>query len=204
LWISADRSRYLVKFVASASTILELNKVETLEKGVPLTFEDKEYGFSFSVPAEWRFYRHITWGNFFVELLSPGLKAKAVLSRRDKIEDAGLGLKDIVSKDVESLTKLFKEYKVRSNLRKTQVGSRQAVEYTADLKEEANAIVKYEQPKDMVEYRIYVAQETAVYFFVFRAPKDKFDAEKSEFDAIVGSFQISKAVKPEPNSVAVE
>ena len=191
MWISADQHRYLAKYISDMTMILELVEVAAAEKGVPLTFEDTELGFVVAVPYDWRFYKHKAGQGSFLELLAPKLKAKAALCILPAPGGSDAG--EIARKDVEVFKKMFKGYTVRGEgFSETSVGGVKAIQYLADLLEEANAARKYPSPKEVVEYRTYMVSGEHVYFFVFRAEKDKFDGMKSEFDAIIQSFEPRK------------
>ena len=88
------------------------------------------------------------------------------------------------------------------DFKQVSVGSLKAVQFTADLLEEANAAGKYLQPKEIVEYRTYMVSGDNVYFFVFRAEKDKFTNLKSEFDAIIQSFEGKQKDQTKQDSVS--
>jgi hypothetical protein len=203
MWISADEHRYLTKYIAGLTMILELTEVTAAEKDAPLTFEDGELGYSIAVPDDWRFYKHKVGAGSFVELLASELKAKGALCVL--AAPAGSKAVDIARRDVETFKGLFQGYTVRGDeFKEVGIGRLKAVQYIADLFEEGNAAWKYPKPKEMVEYRTYITSDEKVYFFVFRAIKDKFDSLRSEFDAIIQSFELKQTAQvPEPNSVIV-
>lgn len=188
MWVSADERRYPVKYIAGLSMILELAEVSQPEKDVPLTFEDTELGCSFAVPYGWRFFKHKAGNGTFVELLSPQLKAKAALCVLPAA--AWSDAIDIAKRDAETMAKLVTGYTVRvDEFKQVSVGQLKAIQYTADFTEE-NKVTR--KPKEMAEYRTYVVSGQRVYFFVFRTEKEKFDSLKSEFDAIIQSFELKK------------
>jgi len=200
MWFSADEHRYLTKYIDGMSLIMELAEIGHAEKDVPLVFEDSSLGCGLAVPYDWRFYKHAVGASYFVELLPSQLKAKAALV----ILKASGGDADAAArKDAETFKNILKDYTVRGeDFQETSVGGVKAVQYTADFIEESNAMRQYPEPKKMVEYRTYIIGNDKTYFFVFRAEQGNFDNLKSEFDAIVQSFELKEIAKSqEPNSV---
>ena len=193
LWLSADEHKYLVKYTAGGAMILELVKVTVIEKGMPLTFEDNERGLSVSVPMGWRFYDYTLGPRYFVEFLAAEVKAKAVLCSKAESEPGSAW--EIAKKDVEVLKVTFKDYTVRDDSwRDVKIAGLRASQYIADYQEVGTGLGKYPEPKDMVEYRSYLAGEEVIYWFVFRTEKEKFESQRSEFDAIVSSFELGREV----------
>jgi hypothetical protein len=191
LWISADEHRYLVRYIVGTSTILELTEVAVADKDTPLIFDDDELGCTVAVPYGWRFYKHKVEPGFFVELLVPELKAQATLCVLPA--PAGTITAEVARNDITTFTKLFRGYTVRrGGIKITSMGQLTAVQYIADFFEEANAVRKYPQPKEMTEYRTYIGASDKVYLFVFRAEKNEFDDLRGEFDAIIQSFKLKK------------
>jgi hypothetical protein len=190
LWISADEHRYLVRYIVGMSIIFELTEVAVADKDMPLIFEDGELGCTVAVPYDWRFYKHKVEPGFFVELLAPELKAEATLCVLP--EPAGSVLPEIARQDVETFAKLFTSYTVRSDgIKVSSMGQLTVVQYAADFFEKADA-PRNTPSEEMTEYRTYIAGAGKIYLFVFRAEKDKFDNLKSEFDAIIQSFELKK------------
>ncbi len=201
LWISADEHRYLTRYIMDASIKLELVEVTVADKDAPLIFKDAELGCTVAIPYRWQYYKHKAGPGVFVELLAPELKAKAALCVLAAPADSNPAY--VARHDATALKSLFTGYTVRGDeFKETSIGHLKAVQYVADFSEEANAAIKYPRPKEMVEYRTYITSGERVYFFVFRAEKDKFDGSKNEFDAIIQSLELKKTVKiQEPNSV---
>ena len=191
MWISADEHRYLTRYILSMSMIMELAEVTVADKEMPLAFEDSELGLAVAVPYGWRFYKYKADPGFCIELLAPELKARAALCVLPV--PSGSNPVDIAVHDVAAYKGLLIGYEVRNNeFRLTTAGRLNAAQYVADFLEEGNAAGKYPRPKEMVEYRTYIVAGDRVYFFIFRTEKDKFASLKSEFDAIIQSFEIKK------------
>jgi hypothetical protein len=191
LWISADEHRYLVRYVLGKSMILELAEVAVADKDMPLIFEDGELGCAFAVPHNWRFYKHKVESGFFVELLSPELKAEATLCVLPAPKS--IILPEIARQDIATFTKFFKDYAVSSDgVRIISLRQLTAVQYAADFFEDADASQAHRSSKKKTEYRTYIAASDKIYLFVFRTEKDEFDKLKGEFDAIMQSLELQK------------
>ena len=90
--------------------------------------------------------------------------------------------RQVAEGDVEALKGFFKDYTVRKvSWTEMKIAGMPAARYAADYKDKG---------KDMVEYRTYILGKSMVYWFVFRIGKDKFKANKAEFNSIVNSFKV--------------
>ena len=193
LWFSADEHKYLVKYDAGGATTMELTKVWLKDKNKPVIYENADPAFSVSIPADWRFYKYDSEQQLKLQLMPPENKAWALLiwQKRGSDPDSASAL-TIAKADCQILKGVFENYVAdQNNFMEFKINSLQAVQYLANYQESGNSLKKYGKPKDMVEYRTYIVDASNVYWFVFRAEKDKFEKNKAEFDSIVKSFKIN-------------
>jgi hypothetical protein len=191
LWFSADQHKYLVKYDAGGAAMMEMAKVWQKDTGKPIVFENTEPAFSVSIPADWRFYKYSTGLQTSLQLLPPENKAWAVLIWQKRGSDSdSASVLTIAKADCQKLKGFFENYVAdQNNFKELQINTLQAVQYLANYQESGNSLKKYGKPKDMVEYRTYIVDASNVYWFVFRAEKDKFEKNKAEFDSIINSFK---------------
>jgi len=193
LWFSADEHKYLVKYDVGGAATMELAKVWQKSKDKLITFENTEPAFSATIPADWRFYKYGSEPQFSLQLMPPEIKTWAVLvwQKRGTDPDSASAM-TIAKADCEKLKKFFENYAADQNsFKEFQINSLEAVKYSANYQESGSGLQKYSKPKDMVEYRTYITDESNVYWFVFRIEKGKFEENKAEFDSIVKSFKVN-------------
>ncbi|MHC4444593.1 MAG: DUF3108 domain-containing protein [Planctomycetota bacterium] len=182
LWFSADKHQYLVKYDAG-SAVMELVDVSRKAKGKPVQFKDKDHKISLTVPSDWYLYRDASKEPYKLSLsiIPPELKVWGtfIVGERDNVKNSS---RKVAEADAETLKGFFKEYQVRpESWKDLKAADLPAACYVADYKE---------KKQDMVEYRTYILGSSAVYWFVFRVEKDKFDAMKTELDSIIKSFKV--------------
>lgn len=180
LWISTDKRKLLVKYDAAGQMVEELIEVSQSKPGQKALFEDKDLGVSVACPVGWRFVKNPAPGNYKleVELLPPELRAWAAFAVT--ASDGASSARAVAEKDIELLKGFFKAYTVRpASWRLSEIGGVPAATFAADYDDNG---------AEKVEYRTYLAGKSCVYWFVFRTGKAGFEAQKPEFDALVGSF----------------
>jgi len=195
LWFSADEHKYLVKYDVGGAATMELAKVWQKDKDKPLTFESEESNFSVTIPTDWRFYSYESAGpQYSHQLIPPEVKAWGVLVWQKRGTDADSASAITIAKaDSENLKGLFENYSVDvTSWKEYKINGLEAAQYFATYQEKGSPLRKYTKPKEMVEYRTYIVDESNVYWFVFRIEEDKFGEDKSEFDSIVNSFKIDE------------
>jgi hypothetical protein len=190
LWFSADQHKYLVKYDAGG-TVMEMTKVWQKDNNKPIVFENTEPAFSVSIPADWRFYKYGTGIQTSLQLMPTDNKAWAVFvwQKRGSASDSASAM-TIAKADCQKLNGFLENYVAdQNNFKEIKINSLLAVQYIANYQQSGNGRIKYAKPKDMVEYRTYIVDASNVYWFVFRIEKDKFEANKAEFDSIISSFK---------------
>jgi hypothetical protein len=195
LWFSADEHKYLVKYDVGGTATMELAKVWQKDKDKPLTFENEEPHFSVTLPADWRFYRYESAGpQYSLQLILPEVKAWAVLVWQKRGTDADSASAMTIAKaDCENLKGFFENYSIDVTCWKEyKINGLESAQYFATYQEKGSPLRKYTKPKEMVEYRTYIVDESNVYWFVLRVERDKFEENKGEFDSIVNSFKINE------------
>jgi len=191
LWFSADEHKYLVKYDVGGTATMEMAKVWQKDKDKPLTFENDEPHFSVTIPADWFFYRYGSGPQFSIQLIPPEVKAWAgfVWQRRGTDPDSASAM-TIAKAECEKLKGFFENYTPeQAGWKEFEINGLEAAQYFANYQEKGSSLRKYTKPKEMVEYRTYIVDESNVYWFVFRIEKDKFEESKPEFDLIVTSFK---------------
>jgi hypothetical protein len=191
LWFSADEHKYLVKYDVGGAAMMELAKAWQKDKGRPLTFENKEPNFSVTMPTDWRFYKYGTGPQFSLQIISPAVKAWAVLIWQKRGTDPDSASAMIIAKaDCEKLKGFFENYTTdETSWKEFEISGLNAVQYIANYQEKGSGMKAHAEPQNMVEYRTYIVDASNVYWFVFRVEKDKFQDNKAEFDSIIKSFK---------------
>lgn len=191
LWFSADENKYLVKYDVGGTATMEMAKVWQRELGKPVIFENSEPAFSTVVPSDWRYYKYATGGQTSLQLMPPDNKAWAVLVWQKRGTDpASESAVTIANADSDVLKKAFEKYAVDQNSwNELKINNLEAAQYFAAYQDSGNRLKKYNNPKEMKEYRTYIVDAENVYWFVFRTEKDKFEANKAKFDSIINSFR---------------
>ncbi len=191
LWFSADEHKYLVKYDVGGAATMELAKVWRKDKDKPITFENAEPNLSVAIPADWRFYKYGSEPQFSLQLIPPELKAWAVLVWQKRGTDPNWASAMTIAKaDCEKLKGFFENYTAdQASWKELKINTLEAAQYLANYQESGSALQKYSKPKDMVEHRTYIVDESNVYWFVFRIEKGKFEENKAELDSIINSFK---------------
>ncbi len=194
LWFSADEHKYLVKYDVGGTATMEMKQVLQRAKDIPITLESAEPAFSVTIPAGWQTYKYARYGQvpqFILQLMPPDNKAWALLvwQKRGTAPDLASAM-TIAKADFGKLKGFFENYTADQNgFKELKINSLEAVQYLANYQESGNRLKKYGKPKDMVEYRTYIVDASNVFWFVFRAEKENFEKNKSEFDSIINSFR---------------
>lgn len=192
LWFSADEHKYLVKYDVGGTATMELAKVWQKDKNKPLTFENEKPHFSVTMPADWRFYSYSSAGpQFSLQLIPPEVKAWSVLvwQKRGTDPDSAFAM-TIAKADCKKLKGFFENYTTdETSWKEYKINGLEAAQYFATYQEKGSPLRKYTKPKQMVEYRTYIVDESNVYWFVFRIDKDKFENARAELDSIIQSFE---------------
>ncbi|MCE5341729.1 MAG: DUF3108 domain-containing protein [Planctomycetaceae bacterium] len=181
VWISADKNKYLVKY-DSGQAIMELSQIG-FTTNVPN--ETTQEGVSFKLPVGWysMINQQESGYKFSIQIISPQMESWAVLTaaQGEGITSMFSSPKQAAEEDIKVLKGYFKNYTVRENRWKDlTIDATPAAAYEADYEEKDSA---------MVEYRTYILGKSTVYWFVFRVEKDKFEANKADFDSIINSFR---------------
>ena len=180
-WISADASRYLVKFDANA-VYAELVAVRRADSLPPSVVNDDKMGFSFNLPAGWLSWRQDA--NVF--MLDPEVEGAATLwagaaNGTDKAEVAKAILADAENK-VKGRVQAMKGYKVRQpTWRALQINGQPAFTYLADY-EEMN--------KPMVEQLTWVGSESVTALFIVRVEAAKFESFRKRIEPAIESMKV--------------
>lgn len=181
LWFSADEHRYIVKYDAGTA-VMELEEAGTVSKA-PQAVKAGEAE-TVTLPVGWFAYLDAAPGEYrsILHIVPPQMDAWAVLMSNG-LSGVAMSSREIAEKDAAAMPGYFENYKVRqASWAESKVDGRTAATYTAD----------YMQDKvGMVEYRTYIVADAVVYWFVFRVEKEKFEAMKPQFDAVVSSLRIT-------------
>jgi len=187
-WISADSARYFVR-MSSPQAVMELAEVAAKDKDKPRVFRDNKLQLSVTAPAAWYFHRSAPTGPypFILYMLPPEMKAWCVLAAAPRVPVIA-SARQAAEGDLDALKKYFKAYKVRpTSWAESHVGGLPAATFAADYQD---------NKRPMVEYRTYLLGESMVYWFVFRIDKDRFEAAKAEFDAIIATLKAPPPKRP--------
>ncbi len=156
--------------------------------------DDKEMNLSIALPANWSCYKNPDPGRykFSWQLLPSKLKAWAMFIGAEEDSQANIPVRQIAVGDVAILKNSFNAYTVRpDSWSEYTISEIPAVAYIADYEDEGKA---------MVEYRSYLLDKSIVYWFVFRIEKELFEANKTQFDSIINSFELkNKFAEPVGN-----
>jgi hypothetical protein len=126
-------------------------------------------------------------------LIPPEVKAWALLVWQKRGTDPNSASAMTIAKtDCDKLRGFFENYIAdQANWKELKINSLEAAQYFANYQDSGSGLRKYSKPKDTVEYRTYIINESNVYWFVFRVEKDKFEENKAEFDSIINSFKVN-------------
>ncbi len=98
-----------------------------------------------------------------------------------KVPDNPKFRKSIVNRDVKVLQGFFKNYTAKSELEEISINGLSAIRYYAEYMHDL---------KDMIEYRTYIFDKDAIYWFIWRLEKTEFEKQKPVMDDLVKSFRI--------------
>lgn len=192
-WISADASRYLVKFEAGG-VISELEQIGINKPGEMKTYKDDQWGFSLAIPAGWYSYDQDMAGkdeNKIVFLLDPEETALNMLTvskleddeAKDLKADPKKALKTWADKAIAKKTKELKDLKVRPDTWKDiTVGGLPAISVFTDY--------SISQQKKAAYSVFVMGQTNKVHFLISLCEPDKLDGLRAEFDKIVETLKI--------------
>jgi tetratricopeptide (TPR) repeat protein len=186
IWFSADENRWLVDYDAGTAE-MKLVSVGKLPKQAQI-FRAAP-GVTLTRPGGWHYYVNPVPGEYrlLVSMMPPEFKAYAVMAAVQMPTGVTFA-RPVAEGDVKVMKSLFKDYAVRPNTWiDLKVGDLPAVSYLADFTQDGKALV---------DYRTYVASDGSVYWFVFRIEKDKFQAERNQFDSIVQSLKLTAPAAP--------
>ena len=191
LWFSKDSNRYLVKYDIGGVGTLELTNTWQLDDHKALTFENNSPKFKVKVPADWRYYKYATGCQTSLQMLAPQLKSWNVLVwQRRGTDPASASAMTIAKADSEILKGFFENYTIKEeSWQESEINGLKAAQYYATYTEKGSGLASHAKPKEMVEYRTYIVDDSNVYWFVIRVAKEKFEESKSEFDYIIQSFK---------------
>ncbi|TQV72711.1 tetratricopeptide repeat protein [Exilibacterium tricleocarpae] len=184
-WVSTDQSRQLVKYQAGHMS-LELSQVSEAVTGKPVTYQNNSVNLSLSMPDGWRAFdltsALASQHDLFIQLLPPELSSTGVLIAKayGGEKPSEMSVDQVVDGDLQSLKNFFKNYRMRPDSRTNlNLSGLPAQSYVADY---------LHQDREMVEYRTYIVDKRAVYWFVFRTEKDVFEADYEQLRTLVASF----------------
>ena len=186
-WVSIDANKQLIKFKNDTIT-MELAKVSDLQMDPPNHFQDNKFPLSLNAPEDWRIFSVNSPDpsmSLFLQLFSPSFASSGLLAVKSFGKNApkNLSVKMITDGDIHALKGYFKNYVIRPD---------SSHDFNADSLSARSFIADYQYlNKDMVEYRSYFLGQEHVYWFVFRAEKDKFNTDKAQLEKIVASFTAS-------------
>jgi len=186
-YYSADEHRYLVKFEAGG-VAAELAQVTQRNAGEPAGYQDPEFGFTLTAPAEWVFFRADVKDEketTRLMVLDPDATASIVVNvenREGYGPKAGQSLREWVEKEVieGDAIKTLKALKIRpESWQERTVAGQRGLGVVGDF---------LEQKQKKVGYAIFVPGKTRMAAFTLMVAAKDFAACKPKFEAIVDSY----------------
>ena len=187
-YYSADEHRYLVKFEAGG-VVAELARVTQRKAGEPVAYQDPEFGFTLTAPAEWVFFRADVKDEketTRLMVLDPDATASIVVnveSREVYGPKAGQSLRDWVEKDVieGDAVKTLKALKIRpESWKERTVAGQRGLSVVGDF---------LEKKEKKVGYAIFVPGKAHMATFTLVVAAKDFQACRPDFEAIVDSYR---------------
>ena len=184
-WISTDAHAYLVKEDLSIIT-LELNSIETPEKGRPVRFADSKLGIRLEAPYGWLIGNTKQGSENLISFFGPEAEAEGsmIFMNRKQKEAEDPSLDEMADKDIASEQRRYKEFVVRPESRgTTAVSGLNAIRYIADFKELSSE-------KERVRYQFSFISPTRGYEIRFETGKENFERLRPAFDSIMSSLRV--------------
>ena len=187
-WYSTDAHHYLVKFEAGG-VVAELTQVTQRKAGEPVQYQDPDFNFSLTAPADWVFHRADTKDEVEtsrVIVLEPEAVANCVvdvLSRKVHGPKAEQSLREWAQKKVidGEAANTMKARKIRpESWKERTVAGRPGLSVMGDF-----AVGKEKQ----VSYTVYSLSKSYVAAFTLSVPAKDFEAFQPQFEAIVDSYK---------------
>lgn len=184
-WISSDEHRYLVRFAAGGVSA-DLTRIE--QRKADESEEVKGDGFSLTLPPEWHSYapddpseeEHET--TFLLDrdgIVSATISVGSLDSVKEQQRESAKAWTESALKDFE---KAVTNFKVRdSGIQEVKIGDRSGTIVVADFTEGG---------KKKTILGIAVFSDTQAFNLRFKAPAEKFDELRPQFDAIVESLKL--------------
>jgi hypothetical protein len=190
LYFSADAHRYLVKYDTGAAVMELTSAGKMAAEGAFHGYRDASLGVAIQTPADWTWIENPV-PNFkkriqFTAGSEGGVEASFIVN---PLSGGPLSVRQVAEGDVAVLKQYFKAYTVReASWRERTLAGMPAAAYAADYTYDGKA---------KVEYRTYLLSGPTVYWFVFRVPKDRFEALRTTFDGVVEGFRLIPVEKPQ-------
>ena len=184
-WISSDEHRYLVRFAAGGVSA-DLARID--QRKADETEEVKGDGYSLTLPPEWHAYapddppeeKHET--AFLLDrdaIVSATISVGALDSLKDEQRASAKAWTEWALKE---FGKSVKDFKVRGpGVQEVKIGERSGTMIVADFTEDG---------KKKTIFGVAVFSDQEAVNLRFKAPAEKFDELKPQFDAIVESLKI--------------
>jgi hypothetical protein len=187
-WYSTDAHHYPVKFEAGG-VVAELSQVTQRKPGAPVQYQDPEFSFSLTAPADYLFFRTDTKeekDTTRVVVLDPDAIATTVVnvgSRKVHGPKAEESLRAWVEKEVVEgeAAKTLKALTIRpESWKERTVAGHPALSVTGDF---------VEGKEKKVGYGVFTFGTTNAATFVLVARAKDFEASQPVFEAIVASYK---------------
>jgi hypothetical protein len=185
-WISTDAHSYIVKENQAGIITLELNSIETAEKGKPVYYVDSKSGISLEAPYGWLIGSSNMGGEYLTSFFGPEAEAEGsmIFVNRKKNDPEETTLDEDADKNIAREQRQYKEFTVRPDSRGTiTVSGFNAVRYIADFKQLMSE-------KDTVRYQFFLVSPTKECEIRFETGKENFDRFRPVFDSIISSLRL--------------
>ncbi len=187
-WYSTDAHHYAVKFEAGG-VVAELSQVTQRKAGEPVRYQDPDFGFSLTAPADYIFFRtdmKEEKDKIRVLVLDPDAVATSAVTvgnRKVHGPKAEQSLREWVEKEVVEgdAAKTLKALKIRTESWKERtVGGCPALSVVGDFEE---------GKEKKVGYAVFSAGKSNAAVFTLTAPVKDFEASRPTFEAMVDSYK---------------
>lgn len=185
-YYSADEHKYLVA-VRNSDVDIDLAEIARMSDEAVI-YEDARAGISMSAPAGWDILKSASGDTSLdtvIQIFAPEMKAWGVFygkkaARGTTSPDA----RRSAEKAVADKRRKHKSFTVRKeSLRDRKISGLPAASVASDF---------VHHGWNLVDYRIYVASESNLYWFVFWMQRDDFEATQGDIDTVVASLNLGK------------
>lgn len=184
-WVAKNAARQVVKFENRFFTA-ELANIRNEHMAGPQSYSLEQAQLSLQAPEGWRLFDAGSPSphyDTYLYAVPPEMSAWALFITKFMDTEAipDLNIERVVSGDLQAIKGFLKGYRLRDNSPYNRdTASLPAKSFIGDY---------VQNGQNMVEYRTYLLGKQGIYWFVFRIETEKFDQYRSQFDALVDSFE---------------